>query len=66
LELLSIFNGRNIYFDIYNYFMKKMEEYTILEVLARQIAQYFVKERVFRYECPEKLLLDRKLAFIGD
>jgi hypothetical protein len=43
-----------------------MEEYTILEVSTIQIAQYFVKKIVFRYKCSEKLLLDRKLVFIGE
>jgi hypothetical protein len=43
-----------------------MEEYAILEASAKQIAQYFVKEIVFRYRCPEKLLSDRRSAFIGE
>jgi hypothetical protein len=43
-----------------------VEEYTILEILARQIAQYFVKEIIFTHKCPEKLLLDREPIFIGE
>jgi hypothetical protein len=43
-----------------------VEKYTILEALAKQIAQYFVKEIIYRYKCPEKLFLDRKLAVIGN
>jgi hypothetical protein len=36
------------------------------EAIAKVIAQYFVWNIVFRYKCPEKLLLDRKKAFIGE
>jgi hypothetical protein len=43
-----------------------MEKYIISEALAKQIAQYFVKKIVFGHKCPEKLLLDRKLAFIRE
>jgi hypothetical protein len=43
-----------------------MGKYAISEASTIQISQYFVKEIVFRHKCSEKLLLDRKLAFIGE
>jgi hypothetical protein len=60
-------NNRNRYILTFtDHFTKWMERYIISETLTKQIAQYFIKEIVFRYKCPEKLLSDRKLAFIGE
>jgi hypothetical protein len=49
-----------------DHFTKWIEEFAILEATAKMIAQYFVKKIIFRHRCLEKLLLDRRKAFIGE
>jgi hypothetical protein len=67
LGLLLASNSGNRYILTFtNHFIKWVEKYAILKVSAKQIAQHFVKEIVFRHKCSEKLLSDRRLAFIGE
>jgi hypothetical protein len=49
LGLLSVINNENRYILTFtDHFTKWIEEFAILEAIAKMIAQYFVKEIIFR------------------
>jgi hypothetical protein len=59
-------SGNRYILTFTDHFTKWVEGYAIPEASAKQIAQHFVKEIVFRHGCPERLLSDRGPAFIGE
>jgi hypothetical protein len=49
LGLLSVINNENRYILTFtDHFTKWIEKFAILEAIAKMIAQYFVKEIIFR------------------